>query len=460
MSNVELEPFQVPAHKELVTQRRHLLLAKMGRGKTFVAVKAMYDIQAKSVLIVCPKNAILVWDTHIRFMLQGMDDDCGKDTEFALHWDRSKYNNTAKRQAMAKRRFPDCLNVWITTYDSFLRDKEIYGARRYDLVVIDEAKRIRSRKSKTYLALKPICKETGAVWPLTGSPGDTPDDLYTMLDLMDHRLFPSFHKFMNMYCYWQKLPWGGIEYLGLKNKEGWYEVLRRKVSFMHGSHMDNDPVKRQLIEVDLDDHQERVYREIDEDMMSFSGDNLIIAQTDMTKVLRFRQIMCCPKILDPTATIGAAFEHYTETITNDTDPHTVVFTPFTDAIPYFVDHLRANGHNNAEVLVGGLHPDELQRRIDRFRKSRGQIICSIKYATAFSLEPASECFFIGYEFDPEDNAQAEARLKRLTTKYGVTAFYYAYRNTYTQRHLEILTNKQQWNRQTLGTPKFDPKVPS
>lgn len=454
MPKIELEPFQLSAHKELVTQRRHLLLAKMGRGKTFVACVAAVDIKARNILIICPKNAILVWDTHFRRIFQGLDDDRGTDTEFAFHWDRSKYNNTAKRQAMARRRFEGCINIWITTYDSFLRDKDIYGFRRYDLIIIDEAKRIRSRKSKTYKALKPLCKEAGAVWPLTGSPGTSPDDMYTMLDLMDHRLFPSHQKFLNMYCYWQNLPWGGTEYLGLKNPEAWAQILQRKVSFMQGSHMDATPIKRLTIEVDLDPQQHQMYHDIDQQMIAFSGEEIIIAQTDMTKVLRFRQIMCCPRILDRTATIGAAFEHYTETITNDTDPHTVVFTPFTDAIPHFVEYLNGHGFDNVTVLTGGLHPDELQRRIDRFRESRGQIICSIKYATAFSLEPAAECFFIGYEFDPEDNAQAEARLKRLTTRHDVTSFYYSYRDTYTQRHLEILTNKIQQSNQTYGSTKI------
>lgn len=449
--NIVLDPFQVPAYEKLVAQKRHLLLAKMGRGKTFVSVKAMYDVQVRTVLIVCPKNAIRVWEDHINRIVAGLDDDCGKDTWYAVHRYKGKYNNTAKRQEIARRFNKEChLNVWITTYDSFIRDFEIYSRRTYQLVIIDEAKRMRNRKSKSFLALKPVCKDAKYVWPLTGAPGNTPEDFFTMFHLLDPKYFSSFHKYMQIFCYWQRLPWGGTEYLGLKNKEAWYQLQDRKVSWMRGSHMDDKPIRRQILEIPLDDEQERLYKEIDEHMIAFSGDELIIAQTDMTKVLRFRQIMCCPKILDPNASIGAAFADYVETIKNDTDPNTVVFTPFTEAIPHFKQCLNANGFNNVEVLSGGLEPDELERRIDRFRRTRGQLICSIMYATAFSLEPATECFFVGYEWDPEDNEQAEHRLFRLTTKEQITAYYYAHTDTYTTQHLELLTTKQRNKQETHG----------
>jgi SNF2 family DNA or RNA helicase len=321
---------------------------------------------------------------------------------------------------------------------------------RYDLIIVDEAKRIRGRDGKAFTLLKPLSREAEYVWLLTGTPGKLPGDFFTMFHLLDHRYFSSYWKFVEAFCYVQKNEFGAFEVLGLKNPDAWYQLLEFKASILTKKDVGHRETVRQVLHVDMDPKQAKLYKELDESMFAFSGDQMIIAQTHMTKVLRFRQLLCCPKILDPEASIGAAFEDYVETIKNDTDPHTVVFTPFITAIPYFERYLHENGFSNTFALSGGLDPDELQRRIEAWRKTKGQLICSILYATAFSLEPATECFFIGYEWDPEDNAQAEERLNRLTTKEQVNAYYYAYNGTYTSQHLQILTDKQRQIQQTTG----------
>jgi len=449
----ELKPFQVPGYKKLVSQLRHLLLYKMGLGKTVVCTKAMYDVGAKCVLILCPKNAIRVWEDHICEWFEGLDAASGKDTWFAIHRWRGKYNQTEKRRAKFRVHTPECVNVYITTFAAFISDIDVMSTHKYDLIIIDEAKRIRGRDGKAFNLLKPLAKRCKWLWQLTGTPGKLPGDFFTMFHLLDPKYFSSYWKFVQAFCYTQKNEWGQFEVLGLKNKDAWYQLLDNKATILTKADVGHQETVRQVLHVDMDPDQERIYREVEEDMFSISNDQVIIAQTHMTKVLRYRQLLCCPKILDPNLGIGSAFEDYVETIKNDTDPHTVVFTPFTAAIPFFVQHLNAHKFNNVFVLSGGLNPDELHRRISEWRRTKGQIICSILYATAFSLEPATECFFIGYEWDPEDNAQAEDRLNRLTTKEQVNAYYYAYNNTYTSEHLQILTTKQRQIQLTTGTSR-------
>lgn len=451
MKQYKLRDFQVSGYKRLVSQLRHLLLYKMGLGKTVVCVKAMYDVEAKCVLILCPKNAIRVWEDHINEWFQGGDEVSGKDTWYNIHRWRGKYNQTEKRRACFRSYDDSCsVNVYITTFAAFISDIEVMSSHRYDCIIVDEAKRIRNRNAKAFELLKPLAKACKYLWLLTGTPGKLPGDFFTMFHLLDPKYFPSYWKFVGIFCYTQKNEYGGTEVLGLKNKEAWYQLLDSKASILTKKDVGHQETQRQILHVDLNPDQERIYREVDKEMFAISGDQIIIAQTHMTKVLRFRQMMCCPQILDPNLSVGAAFEDYVETIKNDTDPHTVVFTPFVTAIPFFVKYLNANGFNNVEVLSGGLNPDELQRRIERFRRTRGIIICSILFATAFSLEPATECFFPGYEWDPEDNAQAEERLNRLTTKEQVNAYYYAYNGTYTSEHLRILTDKQRQIQETTG----------
>lgn len=452
----ELKPEQIPGFTKMVSRKRHFLCFKMGLGKTVVTTRALYEVRqnVRTVLIVCPKNAIRVWEDHLNEWIAGLDSKFGEDTWYSIFRFKGKHNNAQKRREIFSRFDPQShLNVYITTYDSFIRDIDIIGKRKYDCIIADEAKRIRNRKSKAYLNLKPLVARCEYFWPLTGTPGKSPADFFTIFNLFDPDYYSSYWKFVGAFCHTIKNQFGQMEIIAFKNQDEWVRTLANKCSFLTKTDVGHRETQRQLLYVDLDEDQERIYKELEENDIAIGPENLIVAQTAMTKVLRFRQAMVCPKILDPNLSIGSAFADYVETIENDTDPHTVVFTPFTSAMPHFVEYLKQHKFNNVYLLYGGLDPDEMQRRITEWRKTRGQIICSILYATAFSLEPATEAFFIGYEWDPEDNAQAEDRLNRLTTKHQVNAYYYAYNGTYTQQHLQILTTKQRMMQMTLGTTK-------
>jgi hypothetical protein len=62
------------------------------------------------------------------------------------------------------------------------------------------------------------------------------------------------------------------------------------------------------------------------------------------------------------------------------------------------------------------------------------MLCTVQYAESFDLDPrhpddAKTCWFIGYEWDPNQNLQAEDRMHRLTTQYPITCNYYRYQGT-------------------------------
>ena len=459
MKVYDVKAFQKPGYNNLVTRYRHLLLFRMGLGKTVVTVKAMYDVEARCVLILCPKNAIRVWEDHIKEWFDGLDVASGKvteETETSFHifrW-RKKYNNADKRRRLWRSVDRDAkVNVYITTFAAFISDHEFF-TQSYDTIIIDEAKRIRNRKSKAFEYLKPLAKACKYLWLLTGTPGRLPPHFWTMLHLCDPKYFSSFWKFVGAFMYTQKNSWGGIEILGLKNKTAWDHLLGMWATILTKEMVGHQETTRQFLWVEMDDEQSMLYKQMAEDMMIVGEDEIILASTSLTQTLRFRQLLVCPKILGDNYGVGAAFTDFVEGLKEgEIDPHTVCFSPFTEAFPHFKEYLHANGFQNVFILQGGLDPDEMQARIDQYRATKGIILCSILYATAFSLEPASECYFFGREWDPEDNAQAEERLNRLTTTYPVNSYYYGYEETYDQEQNVILDTKTQQERATLGLTK-------
>lgn len=451
----DVKDWQEPGYNNLVSRKRHLLLFRMGLGKTVTTTKAAYDVEARCILILCPKNAIRVWEDHIKEWYDGLDFASGKvteETETSFHifrW-RKKYNNADKRRKLwqsidrgAK------VNVYITTFAGYVSD-HIFFTQKYDAIIVDEAKRIRNRKSKAFEYLKPLAKAAKYVWLLTGTPGRMPPHFWTMLHLVDHKYFSSFWKFVGAFMYTQKNHFGGLEILGLKNPGAWEHLLSMYATILTKEMVGHRETQRQYLWVEMNDEQEMLYKQMQEDMMIVGEDQIIIASTSLTQTLRYRQLLVCPKILGDNYGVGAAFEDFVDSMKEgDIDSHTVCFSPFTDAFPHFRAYLHANGFKNVFILQGGMGADELAETIDRYRATKGIILCSILYATAFSLEPAESCYFFGREWDPEDNAQAEDRLNRLTTPYQVNAYYYAYEDTYDLEQNVILDDKTKWERQTL-----------
>lgn len=449
----QLKPFQEPGFNNLVTKFRHLLLYRMGLGKTVVTTKALWTVEARVVLILCPRNAIRVWEDHIKEWFDGLDIAAGKvteETETSFHiwrW-RKKYNNADARKKLwqsidrgAK------VNIYITTFDSFIRDHEHFNWK-YDCLIIDEAKRIRSRKSKAFEHVKPIAWSAKYVWLLTGTPGRLPQHFWTMFNLID-RTFSSYWKFVSAFMYTQK-AWGGMEVLGYKNEAVWHHTLARKATILTKKDVGHQETQRQMLWVEMDECQQALYKQMQEDMMIVGEGQILLAPTAMTQTLRYRQILVCPKILGDNYTVGAAFKDFVEGLKEgEINPHTVVFTPFTDAFPHFKEYLHGEGYRDVYTLSGGMDPDEIQERIDIWRKNKGIMLVSILFAQAFSLEPAEECYFMGREFNPEDNAQAEERLNRLTTTYPVNSYYYGYEDTYDTEQNLILDTKQRQENLTL-----------
>jgi hypothetical protein len=227
----------------------------------------------------------------------------------------------------------------------------------------------------------------------------------------------------------------GKEIIGPKNEGAFGHLLNQYARIR----LKTDPLiaaqlprrlPRNPIFVEMDADQQRIYQELDLSKVSFTDDGLILASTSMEQIMRFRQLLVCPRMFSDSLSLGAAFNDDLDMMEDaDADErHNVVFTPFKRAFPHFRSALEQRGYSVAQ-LSGGITADEQQAQIRAFRASRGVILCTIPYAESFSLEPATSSYFIGYEWDPFQNGQAEDRLLRLTSRVPVQANYYRYSGT-------------------------------
>lgn len=209
--STQLYPYQEEGAMHLAFGRRAMLADDMGLGKTIQGIAAavllhqLRDIQR--VLVICPASLKHQWAREVgRFtnleaqVIQGPPD---------------------KRRALyAKPAFFNMIN-----YELVLRDVEPIQRMEPDVIILDEAQRIKNWRTKTADAVKRLRSPYGFV--LTGTPLENRlDELYSIFQFLDPRILGPLWQFNERY--FQLEPKGKTSYkvLGYKN----LDELRSRIS--------------------------------------------------------------------------------------------------------------------------------------------------------------------------------------------------------------------------------------
>ncbi|HEX5243256.1 MAG TPA: DEAD/DEAH box helicase [Tepidisphaeraceae bacterium] len=157
---------------------RCLIGDEMGLGKTIQAIAAAQimarEFGVERVLIVCPTSLKHQWEREI--------------TRFAERSVKVIGGLRAKRQ----QDFAASTFYKITNYDTIHRDLDLIAAWSPDLVILDEAQRIKNWNTRTARSVKRIASPYAIV--LTGTPLENRlEELVSIIQFVDrHRLGPTF----------------------------------------------------------------------------------------------------------------------------------------------------------------------------------------------------------------------------------------------------------------------------
>ncbi len=173
-------PYQLEGVAFLMPRHAALLADEMGLGKTIMTILALrLLLQAGLVqraLLVCPKPLVFNWCRELRIWAD--------DLPFEVIGGSLAARRAAWRVSSAPFK--------IVNYEVLTRDAEIIESDdvRFDLVVLDEAQRIKNRESKTAQAARSLHRSRS--WALTGTPIENkPDDLVNLFAFIDPDRIPS-----------------------------------------------------------------------------------------------------------------------------------------------------------------------------------------------------------------------------------------------------------------------------
>ncbi len=424
-----LREYQRVGVAKCLNLKKIILDVDMGLGKTLISLTSTMKIAPKKVLIVCSKNAIPTWSKEVKKW-------------FPLFAGEEYYTgvlgSAKKREALWQR---DTL-FHACTHLTFLSDREQIKKQKWDIVIWDEYHRtgIRNRQSKVFKALKPIALKAKYLFLLSGTPvSKGPQDLFAPLHAIDRAVFKSYWKFVETFCVFYEGRFGK-EIIGAQNTVALNALLK---SYMYRAKCSDPAIAAQMPElnriplyIELPKKFSKMYDKFEQDMVAeYADDKFMLAQNVLTRDIKLQQFLVCPKIIDPALPYGP----YMETILDKIEEsptglkHCVIFTPYRAAVDYLEEFLKSKGYTNVYKLWGGLSPDVMTSTVQGFKDYRNAtdeegkpsiMLCTTKTAQSFDLETSSTCYHMGYEWDQNDNSQAEGRLRRLINEAKVIRSFY------------------------------------
>ncbi len=178
---VPLYPYQREGMLHLAFNGRALLADEMGLGKTIQAIAACALLhrlgQARRVLVITPASLKTEWEEQIQ------------------RFTPLPYQIVFGGKHARLRAYDDAPTFTLVNYEQMLADALDVNARlRPDIVVLDEAQRIKNWASKTAQAVKRLRSRYAFV--LTGTPIENRlDELYSIVSFLDPQIFGPLFRF-------------------------------------------------------------------------------------------------------------------------------------------------------------------------------------------------------------------------------------------------------------------------
>ena len=167
-------PFQYQGIAWLFSRNSALLADEMGLGKTMQAISAFRLLirsgHVRSVLLVCPKPLITNWQRELRLWAEEIPAIAieGHSARRRMLWEMTN------------------VPVKIANYELLVRDIEMFGDSEFpsfDLVILDEAQRIKNPDSQTNRAASSLSRQRS--WILTGTPIENrPSEFVSLLEFI------------------------------------------------------------------------------------------------------------------------------------------------------------------------------------------------------------------------------------------------------------------------------------
>ncbi|QEF97729.1 ATP-dependent helicase HepA [Stieleria maiorica] len=404
-------PYQLDGMAFLFPRYAGILADEMGLGKTMQAISTIRLLlcsgEVRSVLLVCPKPLVTNW---LR--------------EFSV-W-APEIPIAAIEGSSAKREFQwrsPQVPVKVANYELLMRDQSILtdDSMHFDLVVLDEAQRIKNRSSTTSTVVRSIPRTRS--WALTGTPVENcPDDLVGIFEFLS----PGYLK-------------PGMPMPQIAKHAGDY-ILRRTKDMV----LDDMPPKLYRdAELDLTPEQWSTYEAAEKEGVLYleNLEQSLTIQHVFELVLRLKQI--CN--FDPVTGSSAKLERLVADVEEvaASGKKAIVFSQWVKSLDKIRDALEPFG----PLEYHGKIPQKKRNTvIDRFKNDPDSHVILMSYgagSVGLNLQFCEYVFLFDRWWNPAIEDQAINRAHRLGAAGAVTVTKMMAMNTIEQRINDVLDQKRE-----------------
>ena len=435
-TKLPLYPYQRDGMLHLAFTERALLADEMGLGKTIQAVAACALLhrlgKARRVLVVSPASLKSEWKEQIAKFT-----DLGSEIVFGIPEKRWRI-------------YEDGPFFTLVNYEQVMRDfDEINLRMKPDVVILDEAQRIKNWSTKTAQAIKKL--QSRYAFVLTGTPIENRiDDLYSIVNFIDPARLGSLFRFNREYYTFDERG-RPEEY---KNLDRLHErvkplMIRRRKSDVETELPDRTDrtlfVPMSPIQMEFYKQHEWIVSMLLEKLKTrpLSKDELDQIQMELGMM---RMVCDTPYILDQEHRICpklGEIESILEEVLADSDVKVVIFSEWIKMLSLIRDY--CNDEEIGFVWHTGSVPQKKRRdEINRFKNDpNARIFLSTDSGgVGLNLQNASVVINCDLPWNPAKLEQRIARVWRKHQQRPVTVVNLVSEKTIEHRMIETLANKQ------------------